>query len=140
MELVEKQVFTLWAVVIVATIVLTILGTILTTITLTILNAIRTQSDTPPRLIDDERAQADPTCCGYCVAYIVSGIVVFGAMLSYVLKQPALVMFSLLILAGHPVGDLRLHRPPNVLPQGGVRWTNAGLATISAGCASTPAK
>ena len=36
-----------------ATIVLTILGTILTTIVLTILNAIRTRSDVPPRLIED---------------------------------------------------------------------------------------
>ena len=98
-ELVDKEVFTLWAVVIVATIVLTILGTILTTITLTILNAIRTQSDTPPRLIEDERDKLIHLR-GDRVAYVVSGIVVFGAMLSYVLKQPALVMFSLLILAG----------------------------------------
>ena len=37
-----------------ATIVLTILGTILTTIVMTIIKAIRTQSDEPPRLIEDE--------------------------------------------------------------------------------------
>ena len=97
--LVEKQVFTLWAVVIVASIVLTILGTILTSIVMMIIKMIRTQSEEPPELIEDERDKLIHLR-GDRVAYVVSGIVVFAAMLSYVLNQPALVMFSLLILAG----------------------------------------
>jgi hypothetical protein len=92
----EDVVFRLWIVVIVATVLLNIFGNILTSIVLAISHAIRTQSTEVPRFIEDERDRLIDLK-GMRVAYIASSIGVFLAMLSFVLGQPALVMFSLII-------------------------------------------
>lgn len=95
--LVDKRVFVLWLTVIVATIAVTILGNILTTIVSTIAHAIRTRSEKPESFIEDERDKLIELK-GTRVAYITFSIGVGLAMLSYVLKQPALIMFSIIIL------------------------------------------
>jgi len=98
-ELVESRVFILWAVVIGATIVITIVGIILTTIMLSIVRAAKTGTVEDETFIVDERdKQIDLK--GERVAYIVFSFGVFLSMLTFVFDQPALVMFSLLILAG----------------------------------------
>jgi hypothetical protein len=51
----SSEIFKLWAIVIVAGIVLNIVGNILTNIMLSIIHAIKTQSDKPERFIEDER-------------------------------------------------------------------------------------
>lgn len=97
--LVSSKVFTLWAIVIVATIIITILGVILTTITLSILRAIKTGTVDEERFIVDERDKLIDLK-GDRVSYVSYSIGVFIAMLSFALGQPPLVMFSLLILFG----------------------------------------
>ena len=98
-ELVDSEVFKLWAVVIVATIVITILGIILTTIMLSIVRAATTGTVEDEDFIVDERDKLIDLK-GERIAYIIFGFGVFLSMLTYVLDQPALAMFSLLILAG----------------------------------------
>jgi hypothetical protein len=95
--LVDKRVFVLWLTVIVATIAVTILGTILTTIISSIAHAIKTRSDKPEQFIEDERDKLIDLK-GTRVSYVTFCIGVGLAMLSFVLKQPALVMFSIIIL------------------------------------------
>jgi hypothetical protein len=92
----SATIFRLWAIVIVATIVLNILGNILTNILLSIVHAIKTQSDKEPRFVEDERDKLIELK-GTRAAYIAFSIGVFLAMLAFVLGQPALVMFSLII-------------------------------------------
>ena len=90
-------------------IIFTIAGTILTHIFSAILEAIRTGNDDPQiEDIEDERDKLIDLR-GTKVAYVVSSIGVFLAMLTFVLGQDALVMFSLLILAGvaaQIIGDM----------------------------------
>jgi hypothetical protein len=95
--LVDKRVFVLWLTVIVATIAVTILGTILTTIVSSIAHAIKTRSDKPEQFIEDERDKLIDLK-GTRVSYVTFCIGVGLAMLSFVLKQPALIMFSIIIL------------------------------------------
>lgn len=89
-------IFKLWAIVIVAGIVLNIVGNILTSIVLSIVHAIKTQSDKEPRFVEDERDKLIGLK-GSKAAYIAFSIGVFLAMLAFVFGQPALVMFSLII-------------------------------------------
>jgi len=106
--LVSNKLFTLWAIVIVAAIFVTIIGTILTNIVLSIVHAIKTQSDKPARLVEDERDKLIGLK-GTRASYITFSIGVLIAMLSFVFGQPALVMFSLLIfssLIAEIVGDI----------------------------------
>jgi len=101
-------VFRLWAIVIVATILLNILGNILTSIVLSIAHAIKTQSNKEPRFIEDERDKLIGLK-GTKAAYITFSIGVFLAMLTFALGQPPLVMFSLIIffsIAAEIVGDI----------------------------------
>ena len=105
----STNVFRLWGIVIVMAIVLTILGTILTHIFSAIIEAIRTGDDDPK--IDDLEDERDKMIDlrGTRVTYIVSSLGVFLAMLSFVLGQPPLVMFSLLIFFGvvaQIIGDI----------------------------------
>jgi hypothetical protein len=95
--LVDKRVFVLWLTVIVATIVVTIFGTILASIVGAVANAIRTRSDKPEQFVEDERDKLIDLK-GARVAYVTFSIGVGLAMLSFVLKQPALIMFSVIIL------------------------------------------
>lgn len=97
--LVESRVFSLWAVVIVATIVITIIGIILTTIMISIVRAVKTGTVEEETFIVDERDKLIDLR-GERVSYVVYSLGVFLSMLVFVLDQPPLVMFSLLILAG----------------------------------------
>ncbi|MFO7583811.1 MAG: hypothetical protein R6W69_03695 [Anaerolineales bacterium] len=104
----SEEVFRLWAIVVIASIVLNIAGNILTNIVLNIVHAIKTNSKEEVRLLEDERDRLIELK-GARVSYIVSSIGVLLAMLSFVLGQPALVMFSLIIffaLIAEIIGDL----------------------------------
>jgi DMSO reductase anchor subunit len=91
-----NRVFSLWVTVIIATIIVNIIASIVTNIVLSIVHAIRTQSAESPRFIADERDRLIDLK-GNKTAYITFSIGVFLAMLSYVLGQPPLVMFSLVV-------------------------------------------
>jgi hypothetical protein len=97
--LVESDVFRLWWIVIIATIVITVVGIILTTIMISIARAIKTGTVEEERFIVDERDNLIDLK-GERVSYVFYSIGVFLSMLTFVLNQPALVMFSLLILSG----------------------------------------
>ena len=105
----STQVFRLWGIVIVVAVFVTIFATILTHIVYAIIQAIRT-GEQNPKLEDfeDERDQLI-NLRGTRVTYLVSSIGAFLSMLTFVLGQPPLVMFTLLIFSGvvaQIVGDL----------------------------------
>lgn len=94
------NVFRLWGVVIVITILVNIIGTILTHIVSSIIEAIRTQTEDPHiEDIEDERDELIKLK-GTRIAYIVFSLGVLISMLTFVFGQPSLVMFSLLIFFG----------------------------------------
>jgi hypothetical protein len=106
--LVPAKVFGLWAIVIIATIIVNIVGSILTNIVLAILHAIRTRGNEEEQFIEDERDQLIGLK-GMKVAYIAFSIGVLLAMLTFVFGQPPLVMFNLLIfssVAAQIIGDV----------------------------------
>jgi hypothetical protein len=107
-DLESGQVFRLWAIVIVATIILNILGNILTSIVLSIGHAIKTHSDKEPRFIEDERDKL-VDLKGTKASYIAFSIGVFLSMLTFVFNQPPLVMFSLIVffsVTAEIIGDI----------------------------------
>ena len=108
----STNVFRLWGIVIVLAVVVTILGTILTHIVSAILQAIQTKEEPVVEHIQDER-DLSIDLRGTKVTYLVSSIGSFLSMLTFVLGQPPLVMFTLLIFFGvvaQIVGDiLRLY-------------------------------
>jgi hypothetical protein len=93
----RSKIFGLWVTVIVIGIVVNILGSILTNIVLSIVHSIRTQSDKPERFVEDERDKMIELK-GVQVSYITFAVGVLVAMLTFVFNQPALVMFSLIIV------------------------------------------
>lgn len=98
----------LWGTVIVLGIVVTIIGTILTHIGSGIIEAIKTQQEPVIKDIQDERDQLIDLR-GTRITYVVYSLGVFLAMLTFAFGQSALIMFSLLILAGlvgQIIGDL----------------------------------
>jgi hypothetical protein len=104
----SENVFRLFWIVIVLAVVVTIGATILTHIVSAIIEAIRTGSDDPE--IEDFEDERDRLIGlrGTSVTYSVSSLGAFVAMLTFVLGQPPLVMFSLLLLFGlvaQVVGD-----------------------------------
>jgi len=105
----SSAVFRLWGIVIVLAIVFTIVATILTHIITAIIEVIRTGNENPEiEDIQDERDRLIDLR-GTKVTYFVSSIGVFLAMLTFVLGQPPLVMFSLLIFFGllaQVIGDI----------------------------------
>jgi hypothetical protein len=104
----SAEVFRLWAVVIIATIILNIAGNIITRIVINIVHAIKTQKDEDVRLIEDERDRLIGLK-GDRVSYIAFSIGVFLSMLTFALGQPPLVMFSLIVLSSlmaEILGDL----------------------------------
>ncbi len=105
----SANVFRLWGIIIVLAIVFTIIATILTHIISAIIQAISTGTDDPKvEDIEDERDKLIDLR-GTRVTYFFFSIGVFLAMITYVLGQPTLVMFSLLILAGvvaQIIGDI----------------------------------
>jgi hypothetical protein len=94
--LVSAKVFNLWAVVIVASIIVNIIGSILTNILLSIVQAIKTRSEQVEKFIEDERDQLIGLK-GNKVSYIAFSIGVLVSMLAFAFGQPPLVMFCLLI-------------------------------------------
>jgi hypothetical protein len=104
----SEEVFRLWAIVIIASIVLNIAGNIITNIVINIVHAIKTQKNEEVRLIEDERDKLIELK-GVKVSYIAFSIGVFLSMLTFALGQPPLVMFSLIIffsLMAEILGDL----------------------------------
>lgn len=121
-QLIRTDSFTLdkiiwvWIIIAVMEIVVTIIGTILTHIISTIIEVVKTGNEDPKiEDIQDERDELIDLK-GTNVSYIVSSLSVFLTMLTFALGQPALVMFTLLILCGiiaQIAGDifrLRLYR------------------------------
>jgi hypothetical protein len=105
----SANVFRLWGIIIVLAVVVTIFATILTHIVSAIIHAIRTGEERPEiEDIADERDQLIDLR-GTKVTYLASSIGVFLSMLTFVLGQPPLVMFTMLIFFGvvaQILGDL----------------------------------
>ncbi len=96
----SAEVFRLWCVVIVITIVVNIIGMILTHIISAIIEFVKTGNEDPQiEDIEDERDELIKLK-GTRVAHIVFSLGVFISMLAFVFDQPPLVMFSLLIFFG----------------------------------------
>ena len=94
------NVFRLWGIVIALAVFVTIFATILTHIVSAIMEAIKTGKENPAvEDIQDERDRLIDLR-GTKVTYLVSSIGVFLSMLTFVLGQPPLVMFTLLIFFG----------------------------------------
>jgi hypothetical protein len=99
-ELEAEKVFRLWLTVIILEIVVTILGTILAHILSAIVQSIQNGGEEPEiDSVEDERDKLIGLK-GSRIAYIASSLGIFIAMLVFAFGQPALVMFSLIILAG----------------------------------------
>jgi len=112
----SANVFRLWGIIIVLAVVVTIFATILTHIVSAIIQAIKTgEQKSEVEDIQDERDQVIDLR-GTKLTYLVSSIGAFLSMLTFVLSQPPLVMFTLLIFFGvlaQILGDvlrLRLYR------------------------------
>jgi hypothetical protein len=95
----STNVFRLWGIVIALVVVVTILATILTHIVSAVIQAIKTKEEPDIENIQDERDKLIDLR-GTKVTYFVSSIGGFLAMLTFVLGQPPLVMFTLLIFFG----------------------------------------
>jgi hypothetical protein len=106
---ISTNIFRLWGIIIVLAVVLTILATILTHIVSAIIEAIKTGKEDPEiEDIEDERDRLIDLR-GTKVTYFVSSIGAFLAMLTFVLGQSPLVMFTLLIFFGvvaQIIGDI----------------------------------
>lgn len=96
----SASVFRLWGIVIALAIFMTISATILTHIVSAVIEAVKTGSNDPD--IEDFTDERDRLIDlrGTKVTYSVSSAGVFIAMLTYVLGQSPLVMFTLLIFFG----------------------------------------
>jgi len=104
----STNVFRLWGTIIVLAVVVTILATILTHIVSGIIDAIITKQEPDIKDIQDER---DTTIDlrGTKITYFVSSIGGFLSMLTFVLGQSPLVMFTLLVFFGvlaQVIGDI----------------------------------
>jgi DMSO reductase anchor subunit len=97
--LVSSRLFNLWAIVIVAGILVNIFASILTNIVLSIVHAIRTGREENERFIEDERDKLIELK-GVKSSYITFSLGVLLSMLTFVFGQPPLVMFSLIICSG----------------------------------------
>ena len=104
----STNVFWLWGIIIALAIVVTIVATILTHIGSGILQAIKTKEEPRIEDIQDERDQFIDLR-GTKATYLVSSIGGFLSMLTFVLGQSPLVMFTLLIFFGvlaQIIGDI----------------------------------
>jgi hypothetical protein len=95
----SPNVFRLWGIVIALAVVVTILATILTHIVSAVIQAIRTKEEPDIEDVADERDKLIDLK-GTKVTYFVSSIGILLSMLTFVLGQPPLVMFTLLIFFG----------------------------------------
>ena len=104
----STNVFRLWGIVIALAVIVTIAATILTHIISAIIQAIKTKEEPDIEDIKDERDKLIDLK-GTKITYVVSSIGVFLSMLTFVLGQPPLVMFTLLIFFGvvaQIIGDI----------------------------------
>lgn len=105
----QGSVFRLWGTVIALAVVVTIAATILTHIVSAVVEAVRTGADNPKvEDFEDERDRLIDLR-GTRLTYLVTSTGGFLAMLTFVLGQPPLVMFALLIFFGvlaQVVGDI----------------------------------
>ncbi len=97
----STNVFSLWATVIILSILITIVSTILAQIVLTIVHMIRTREEEP--FIADERDELI-SLKGTRISYGVFSVGVLLSMGTLVINMPPLVMFILLIFAGLTAG------------------------------------
>lgn len=99
-DLNSVDVFSLWAAVIVLSIIIIIVGVIFMHAGSAIIEVIKTGEEDPK--IDDSEDERDKLIDlrGTKVAYLVFSGGVFLAMLTFAFGQPPLVMFTLLILSG----------------------------------------
>jgi hypothetical protein len=109
----STNVFRLWGIIIALAVIVTIFATILTHIVSAIIHAIKTgEEKSNIEDIEDERDQLIDLR-GTKVTYFVTSIGGFLSMLTFVIGQPPLVMFTLLIFFGvvaQIIGDvLRLY-------------------------------
>ena len=107
-ELVSSKLFGLWAIVILATIIVNIIASILTNIVLTIVEAIKAQKYEEPRFIADERDKLIELK-GIRSSYITFSVGVLVSVLAFAFGQPPLVMVSLIIffaIAAEIIGDI----------------------------------
>jgi hypothetical protein len=96
----SENVFRLWGIIIALAVFVTVAATILTQIVSAVIEAIRTGNEEPEiDSLEDERDRLIDLR-GTQVTYLVSSIGAFIAMLTFVLGQPPLVMFTLLIFFG----------------------------------------
>jgi hypothetical protein len=96
----SANVFRLWGIIIALAVVVTIFATILTHIVSAIIHAIRTgEEKSNVEDIEDERDKLIDLR-GTKLTYLVASIGSFLSMLTFVLGQPPLVMFTLLIFFG----------------------------------------
>ena len=104
----STNVFRLWGTTIALAIIVTILATILTNIGSNIIHILKTKENPEFKDIQDERDQSIDLR-GTKVSYFASLTGIPLAMLAYVLGQPPLVMFTILIffaLAAQILGDI----------------------------------
>jgi hypothetical protein len=102
------NVFRLWGIVVLCAVVVTIFATILTHVVSAIIQAIKTKEQPELEDIADERDKLIDLR-GTKVTYHLASIGSFLAMLTFVLGQPPLVMFTLLIFFGivaQIIGDI----------------------------------
>jgi hypothetical protein len=107
-ELVANRFFGLWAIVILATIIVNIIASILTNIILTIVEAIKAQKYDEPRFIADERDKLIELK-GIRSSYITFSVGVLISVLAFAFGQPPLMMVSLIIffaIAAEIIGDI----------------------------------
>jgi tellurite resistance protein TehA-like permease len=105
-----ENVFRLWGIVIVLTVIVTVAATVLTIIVSAVIEAAKTGGKEEPEIdsLEDERDKLIDLK-GTKVTYFVTSIGGLIAMLTFVLGQPPLVMFTLFILFGvlaQIVGDI----------------------------------
>lgn len=93
----SSRIFKLWLTIIIITIAANILGTIIAQIVYSIIHYIRFNEE--PEFIEDERDDLIELK-GTKVANTMFSLGVLLSMLSFVLKQPPLVMFTALIVSG----------------------------------------
>lgn len=106
--LVSNKLFSLWAIVIVVTILVNIFASILTNIVLSIVHAIRTRSSEEEQFISDERDNLIGLK-GMRISYVTFSIGVLLAMLTFVFGQPPLVMFAVIVffsITAEIIGDI----------------------------------
>ena len=106
--LVANRLFSLWATVILATIIVNIVASILTNILLSIVEAIKAKTYEEPRFIADERDKLIELK-GIRSSYITFSVGVLISVLVFAFGQPPLVMVSLIIffaIAAEIIGDI----------------------------------